>query len=181
MQKKYSNENSREFLDGYFSNYADKTGTKYRPFYIDKDNNQEGNNTLFTVLGNEYVANTMSTLTSTPNKEIAQYLNKDYADLEESDYTSAMFNAYFELIPDSTPNYFNGGASLSRAEAMALVMRAVTPVGTLEPDEAFETAVTDTSTDTDTSDTDADTPTTTPNPYTAYTPYASKEDSNSYI
>ena len=176
LQKKYSNENSREFLDGYFSNYADKTGTKYGPFYIDKDNNQEGNNTLFTVLGNEYVANTLSTLINTPNKEIAQYLNKDYADLEESDYTSAMFNAYFELIPDSTPNYFNGGASLSRAEAMALVMRAVTPVGTLEPDEAFETAVTGT----DTSDTDTTT-TTNPNSYTAYTPYASKEDSNSYI
>lgn len=185
LQEKYSNENSREFLDGYFSNYADKTGTKYGPFYIDKYNNQEGNNTLFTVLGNEYVANTMSTLintpNNTPNKEIAQYLNKDYADLEESDYTSAMFNAYFELIPDSTPNYFNGGASLSRAEAMALVMRAVTPVGTLELNEAFETAVTGTNTSTDTSDTDTDTPTPNSNPYTAYTPYASKEDSNSYI
>ncbi len=162
LQEKTSNSNIREYLDKYFDNHTNAKGIKYEAFYTNKDNNQEGNNTLFTVLGNEYVANTLSTLTNTPNKEIAQYLNKDYADLEESDYTSAMFNGYFELIPDSTPNYFNGGASLSRAEAMALVMRAVTPVGTLEPDTTFEQAVTGTA-------------------YDPYTPYASKENNNSYI
>lgn len=169
LQEKTSNPNTRTIVDNYFSNHTNEKGIKYGTFYTDKDNNQQGNNTLFTVLGNEYVANTLATLTdltdtNTFNKEIAQYLNKDYADLEESDYTSAMFNAYFELIPDSTPNYFNGGASLSRAEAMTLVMRAMTPVGTLEPDTDFETAVSATET-----------------PYQAYAPYASKENSNSYI
>ena len=162
LQEKTSNSNIREYLDNYFDNHTNAKGIKYGPFYVDKDNNQEGNNTLFTVLGNQFVADTLATITNTPNKEIAQYLNKDYADLEESDYTSAMFNGYFELIPDSTPNYFNGGASLSRAEAMALVMRAVTPVGTLEPDTTFEQAVTGTA-------------------YDAYTPYASQENTNSYI
>ncbi|MDE6426042.1 MAG: hypothetical protein K2K89_07895 [Ruminococcus sp.] len=162
LQEKTSNSNIREYLDKYFDNHTNVKGIKYGAFYTNKDNNQEGNNTLFTVLGNEYVANTLSTLTNTPNKEIAQYLNKDYADLEESDYTSAMFNGYFELIPDSTPNYFNGGASLSRAEAMALVMRAVTPVGTLEPNTTFEQAVTGTA-------------------YDPYTPYASQENTNAYI
>lgn len=162
LQEKTSNSNIREYLDKYFDNHTNVKGIKYGAFYTNKDNNQEGNNTLFTVLGNEYVANTLSTITNTPNKEIAQYLNKDYADLEESDYTSAMFNGYFELIPDSTPNYFNGGASLSRAEAMALVMRAVTPVGTLETDTTFEQAVTGTA-------------------YDPYTPYASQENTNAYI
>lgn len=162
LQEKTSNSNSREYLDNYFDNHTNSQGIKYGPFYTNKDNEQEGNNTLFTVLGNEYVAKTLSKKEDTMMKEIAQYLNKDYADLEESDYTSAMFNGYFELIPDSTPNYFNGGASLSRAEAMALVMRAVTPVGTLEPNTTFEQAVTGTS-------------------YDPYTPYASQEDTNSYI
>lgn len=162
LQEKTSNSNIREYLDKYFDNHTNAKGIKYGAFYTNKDNNQEGNNTLFTVLGNEYVAKTLSEKEDTMMKEIAQYLNKDYADLEESDYTSAMFNGYFELIPDSTPNYFNGGASLSRAEAMALVMRAVTPVGTLEPDTTFEQAVTGTA-------------------YDPYTPYASKENDNSYI
>lgn len=162
LQEKTSNSNIREYLDNYFDNHTNSQGIKYGTFYTNKDNEQEGNNTLFTVLGNEYVANTLSTLTNTPNKEIAQYLNKDYADLEESDYTSAMFNGYFELIPDSTPNYFNGGASLSRAEAMALVMRAVTPVGTLETNADFENAVTGTA-------------------YDPYISYASQEDSKAYI
>ena len=162
LQEKTSNSNSREYLDNYFDNHTNSQGIKYGPFYTNKDNNQEGNNTLFTVLGNEYVAKTLAEITDSTNKEIAQYLNKDYADLEESDYTSAMFNGYFELIPDSTPNYFNGGASLSRAEAMALVMRAVTPVGTLEPDTTFEQAVTGTA-------------------YDPYTPYASQENDNAYI
>ena len=162
LQEKTSNSNIREYLDKYFDNHTNVKGIKYGAFYTNKDNNQEGNNTLFTVLGNQFVADTLATITNTSNKEIAQYLNKDYADLEESDYTSAMFNGYFELIPDSTPNYFNGGASLSRAEAMALVMRAVTPVGTLEPDTTFEQAVTGTA-------------------YDPYAPYASKENDNSYI
>lgn len=94
--------------------------------------------------------------------EISQYLNKDYADLEESDYNAAMFNAYFELIPDSTPNYFNGGASLTRAEAMTLLMRAVTPVGSLEANADFEKSVSGTQ-------------------YDDYMAYAAKEDSNVYI
>lgn len=162
LQEKTSNSNIREYLDNYFDNHTNAKGIKYGAFYTNKDNNQEGNNTLFTVLGNEYVAKTLSEKEDTMMKEIAQYLNKDYADLEESDYTSAMFNGYFELIPDSTPNYFNGGASLSRAEAMALVMRAVTPVGTLETDTTFEQAVTGT-------------------PYDPYISYASQEDSKAYI
>lgn len=162
LQEKTSNSNIREYLDNYFDNHTNAKGIKYGAFYTNKDNNQEGNNTLFTVLGNEYVANTLAEITDSTNKEIAQYLNKDYADLEESDYTSAMFNGYFELIPDSTPNYFNGGASLSRAEAMALVMRAVTPVGTLETSTDFENAVTGTA-------------------YDAYISYASQENDNAYI
>jgi hypothetical protein len=184
-----SNENTREIVDNYFSNYLSDTGVKYGPFYVDKDGNQEGNNTLAIVLGNKYVADVLNgvqrnvdgedTVTvedsteATAAKldenavddmmnEISQYLTKDYADLEESDYSAAMFNAYFELIPDSTPNYFNGGASLTRAEAMTLVMRAVTPVETLKADENFKNSVAGTK-------------------YDEYIGYASKEDSKVYI
>ena len=46
LQEKTSNSNSREYLDNYFDNYTNSQGIKYEPFYVDKDNNQEGNNTL---------------------------------------------------------------------------------------------------------------------------------------
>lgn len=48
-------------------------------------------------------------------KSINNSLDAVYTDLSDSDYTPALFNAYFNLLPDSTPNYFNGGDTLSRA------------------------------------------------------------------
>lgn len=161
LAKKTSNPDTRKIVDKYFSNFEIEKGVKIGSFYLNADCKQESNNTIFAVLGNQFVADLLNG-SDDMMSEISQYLTKDYADLEESDYNAAMFNAYFELIPDSTPNYFNGGASLTRAEAMTLVMRAVTPVETLKADENFKNSVAGTK-------------------YDEYIGYASKEDSKVYI
>lgn len=99
---------------------------------------------------------------SAMTKSINNSLDTVYTDLSDSDYTPALFNAYFNLLPDSTPNYFNGGDTLSRAEAMALVTRATTPVQSLTAEDAFTSAVEGTD-------------------YDQYINYAAQQNANSYI
>lgn len=160
---------------------------KYGAFYLDKSGNQCTNNTLKVVLGNRYVAEMFATSgnvdiekidssnlsaieiteetdeeSSAMTKSINNSLDAIYTDLSDSDYTSALFNAYFNLLPDSTPNYFNGGDTLSRAEAMALVTRATTPVQSLTSVDDFTSAVEGTD-------------------YDQYINYAAQQNASSYI
>lgn len=152
-------EKMRTAVDTIFGNEI-VDGVKYGAFYLDKDEKQCTNNTLSIVLGNQFVAEEMkgSALIDSLNSS----LDAIYTDLSDSDRTAAMFNAYFNLLPDSTPNYFNGGDTLSRAEAMALVTRATTPVKSLPAVDGFEDAVTGTD-------------------YDQYINYAAQQNANSYI
>lgn len=152
-------EEMRTAVDTIFGNEI-VDGVKYGAFYLDKDEKQCTNNTLSIVLGNQFVAEEMkgSALIDSLNSS----LDAIYTDLSDSDCTAAMFNAYFNLLPDSTPNYFNGGDTLSRAEAMALVTRATTPVKSLPAVDGFEDAVTGTD-------------------YDQYINYAAQQNANSYI
>lgn len=100
--------------------------------------------------------------TSAMTKSFNNSLDAVYTDLSDSDYTPALFNAYFNLLPDSTPNYFNGGDTLSRAEAMALVTRATTPVQSLTAVDDFTSAVEGTD-------------------YDQYINYAAQQNANVYI
>lgn len=179
----------RETVDMYFGNYADEaSGLKYGPFYIDTTGAQCTNNTLKVVLGNRYVAEMFATGgtvdidkldqtnlgaievseetaedgTSAMESAFNNSLDATYTDLSDSDRTPALINAYFNLLPDSTPNYFNGGDTLSRAEAMALVTRATTPVMTLTAVDGFEESVTGTD-------------------YDQYINYAAQQNDNAYI
>ena len=163
-------------------------GVKYGPFYIDKAGNQCTNNTLKVVLGNRYVAEMFATggnvdiekvdssnlgaIESTTDSDedastaMTESFNSSlasvYNDLSDSNQSPALFNAYFNLLPDSTPNYFNGGDTLSRAEAMSLVTRATTPVQSLNVSDDFTSAVTGTD-------------------YDQYINYAAQQNENSYI
>ncbi len=179
----------RETVDMYFGNYADEaSGLKYGPFYIDTTGDQCTNNTLKVVLGNRYVAEMFATggnvdidkldPTNLGKLEVSEETTEDgtsamesafnnsldatYTDLSDSDRTPALINAYFNLLPDSTPNYFNGGDTLSRAEAMALVTRATTPVTSLPAVDGFEESVTGTD-------------------YDQYINYAAQQNDNAYI
>lgn len=180
-------EKMRTAVDTVFGNDI-VDGVKYGPFYIDKAGNQCTNNTLKVVLGNRYVAemfatggnvdiekvdssnlgaiesttdsdeDTSTAMTESFNSSLASVYN----DLSDSDQSPALFNAYFNLLPDSTPNYFNGGDTLSRAEAMSLVTRATTPVQSLNVSDDFTSAVTGTD-------------------YDQYINYAAQQNANSYI
>ncbi len=181
-------EELRKAVDTAFGNEV-VDGVKYGSFYLDKDENQCTNNTLKVVLGNRYVAEMFATggnvdiekidstnlgaievnadgAEDTEDTPMTSSLNSSldaiYTDLSDTDRTSALFNAYFNLLPDSTPNYFNGGDTLSRGEAMALVTRATTPVGTLGLVDGFEEAVTGTD-------------------YDQYINYAAQQNNNAYI
>ncbi len=137
-------------------------GVKYGPFYIDSQGNQCTNNTLKVVLGNRYVAEMFAT---GGNVDIEKVDSSNLGAIEsttDSDQSPALFNAYFNLLPDSTPNYFNGGDTLSRAEAMSLVTRATTPVQSLNVSDDFTSAVTGTD-------------------YDQYINYAAQQNENSYI
>lgn len=152
-------EEMRTAVDTIFGNEI-VDGVKYGAFYLDKDEKQCTNNTLSVVLGNQFVAEEMkgSALIDSINSS----LDAIYTDLSDSDRTAALFNAYFNLLPDSTPNYFNGGDTLSRAEAMALVTRATTPVKSLPAADDFTSAVEGTD-------------------YDQYINYAAQQNANSYI
>ncbi len=152
-------EEMRTAVDTIFGNEI-VDGIKYGAFYLDKDEKQCTNNTLSIVLGNQFVAEEMKG--SAMEDSINSSLDAIYTDLSDSDRTAAMFNAYFNLLPDSTPNYFNGGDTLSRAEAMALVTRATTPVKSLPAADDFTSAVTGTD-------------------YDQYINYAAQQNANSYI
>lgn len=180
-------EKMRTAVDTVFGNDI-VDGVKYGPFYIDSQGNQCTNNTLKVVLGNRYVAemfatggnvdiekvdssnlgaiesttdsdeDTSTAMTESFNSSLASVYN----DLSDSEQSPALFNAYFNLLPDSTPNYFNGGDTLSRAEAMSLVTRATTPVQSLNVSDDFTSAVTGTD-------------------YDQYINYAAQQNEHSYI
>ena len=62
--------------------------------------------------------------------EIGELVGDVYTDVEtdspEAPY--AVINSYFELLPDQEDGKFDGDSTISRAQAMALVMRATTQV-----------------------------------------------------
>lgn len=63
---------------------------------------------------------------------------ENYTDIDVDDVNApyATINAYFELLPDQEEGQFDGDATISRAQAMALVMRATTQVNEDQaPDE----------------------------------------------
>ena len=62
--------------------------------------------------------------------KLGEIASENYADVEADDINApyATINAYFELLPDQEEGQFDGDASISRAQAMTLVMRAMTQV-----------------------------------------------------
>lgn len=180
-------EKMRTAVDKTFGNEI-VDGVKYGPFYIDSQGNQCTNNTLKVALGNRYVvemfatggnvdiekvdSNNLGAIESTTvsdedastamTESFNSSLASVYNDLSDSDQSPALFNAYFNLLPDGTPNYFNGGDTLSRAEAMSLVTRATTPVQSLNVSDDFTSAVTGTD-------------------YDQYINYAAQQNEHSYI
>ncbi|MBQ2886451.1 MAG: SH3 domain-containing protein [Alphaproteobacteria bacterium] len=97
--------------------------------YVNLEGKQEGNNTLYNAFMNRKFISTYWDNETTQEKVQDSVLSL-YTDVDEDSKASkyAALNAYWNLLPDAEPNYFNGDSTLTRGEAMALVMRAETSV-----------------------------------------------------
>ena len=109
-------------------------GTKSGVVYTDENGDRNQNNTLFNALGN--TSFTINYIRDAEQiKKLEEIANNEYTDIEENQGVSAVINAYFELLPDQEDGQFDGDATISRAQAMALLMRATTPVNEAQAPE----------------------------------------------
>ena len=69
--------------------------------------------------------------------KLGEIAAENYTDIDVDDVNApyAAINAYFELLPDQEDGQFDGDATISRAQAMTLVMRATTPVNEAQAPE----------------------------------------------
>lgn len=69
--------------------------------------------------------------------KLGEIATENYTDVEADDINApyATINAYFELLPDQTEGQFDGDSTISRAQAMTLVMRATTQVNEAQAPE----------------------------------------------
>lgn len=120
-----------------------KAGIKTGCIYVDAVGKHTDNPTLLTAFSNKA---TVEKFNDSDNQDILRAAVKNtYADIEDSDEYAAIINGYFNLLPDNTPNYFNGGKSLSRLEAMTVASRATNPAASNPTtDQSFKDAVGDT-------------------------------------
>lgn len=128
--------------------------------YIDTQDKETGNSTLLYALSNK-TAREHIAKKDTVNK-LKEAVKKEYTDLKDADEQAAVYNAYFDILPSDSDNIFNGSSTLTRSQAMALVMRASTPVTSSgEPDDykSFTDKV----------------------GLNSYTPFAAAEDKNVYL
>ena len=113
-----------------------------------KTGNKEG--TLYYNPATQTAEQNVTYLMATQNSAIAQYLllegymgeigelvGDTYTDVEKDSPEApyAVINSYFELLPDQEDGKFDGDSTISRAQAMALVMRATQQVNEAQAPE----------------------------------------------
>lgn len=109
-------------------------GTKTGIIYTDETGKANQNNTLFNALGKNNLF--IDTIRDTEKSEKIESIAADnYTDIEDNQSIAAVINAYFELLPDQEEGQFDGDATISRAQAMALLMRATTQVNEAQAPE----------------------------------------------
>lgn len=102
-------------------------GTKTGIIYTEETGKANQNNTLFNALGKNNLF--IDTIRDTEKSEKIESIASDnYTDIEDNQSIAAVINAYFELLPDQSEGQFDGDSTISRAQAMTLLMRAITPV-----------------------------------------------------
>lgn len=111
--------------------------------YVNADGDNINNNTLRVAMHNREFQKAI--MEEGFLEELSDATLSQYADLEIDEVQKNLYvgiNGYFNLLPDNTPNYANPDSTLNRAEFMAMVMRAETPVDeNITLDQAFATAV----------------------------------------
>ena len=137
-----SNPELRKAWDDILSITLTDTG-KNGMLYVDQDGNNINNNTLRVAMHNREFQKAI--MEDGFLEELSDATLSQYADLEIDEVVKNLYvgiNGYFNLLPDNTPNYANPDSTLNRAEFMAMVMRAETPVSEdLTLDKTFAEAV----------------------------------------
>lgn len=106
--------------------------------YINLAGDQDGNNTLYNAMMNrKFYSNYWEN--EAVQSEVQKALASQFTDVDEDTITAryAALGVYFDLLPTKEQPEFHGEDSLTRAEAMALIMRAETPVTESESPETF--------------------------------------------
>lgn len=106
--------------------------------YINLAGDQDGNNTLYNAMMNrKFYSNYWEN--EAVQSEVQKALASQFTDVDEDTITAryAALGVYFDLLPTKENTEFYGDDSLSRAEAMTLIMRAETPVTESESPETF--------------------------------------------
>lgn len=127
----------RASIDKYFG-VTGEGKNKQGSLYTNIKGKNDYNNVFSVAMNNSAVKKALNT-----NKNfIANAACNSYTDLDIDDEEKCVnmaLNAYFNLLPDGTEA--NADASLTRAQFMAMVMRADTPVTEIQTDTAFEKSV----------------------------------------
>ena len=123
-------------------------GNKQGTLYATPDGKNDNNNTLHVVLHNNAFYKTLSDTSSDTYKKLAEAATNQYKDLISEDTETQMMmgiNGYFNILQDSSDqSYSNPYKTLTRAEVMAALTRATTPVSTnLDSSKEFNAAVGD--------------------------------------
>lgn len=130
----------RKEFDYYSQVQNQDGGHKNGPIYVDLAGNWTGNSTMYYAFQNEYFTKLWND--SNVTDPIKEAITSTYSDLSNSEAKPAALNAYFGLLDDSEPNYFNGGSTLTRAEFMEAFAKSFSPVdNTLQASADFESAV----------------------------------------
>ena len=123
-----------------FEEYVEVTGTtgnKEGNLYTNPLTTQPDQNiTLLLAIKNQYFRGYM--MMPFDLAKLGEIAAENYTDVDVDDINApyATINAYFELLPDQEEGQFDGDATLSRAQAMTLIMRAMTQVNEAQaPDE----------------------------------------------
>lgn len=106
--------------------------------YTNLAGDQDGNNTLYNAMMNrKFYSNYWEN--EAVQSEVQKALASQFTDVDEDTITAryAALGVYFDLLPTKEQPEFHGEDSLTRAEAMTLIMRAETPVTESESPETF--------------------------------------------
>ena len=125
----------RSAFEKYF-NITGKTGNKEGTLYYNPATQTAEQNVTY-LMATQNSAISQYLLSEGYMGEIGELVGDSYTDVEtdspEAPY--AVINSYFELLPDQEDGKFDGDSTISRAQAMALVMRATQQVNEAQAPE----------------------------------------------
>ena len=112
------------------------TGNKEGTLYYNPETQQaEQNVTLYMATKNSAISSYLANIDAMA--QFGEMAAENYTDVDADDASApyATINAYFELLPDQADGQFDGDSTISRAQAMTLLMRATTQVNEAQAPE----------------------------------------------